>query len=115
MIARRRQGARQTLEDPLAAVRHLRELAVHDPHGANDPAPEGLPDRLMAEAYAEDRDLTREAPDERHADTRFRRRARPGRDHDLLRLPGGDLFQRERIVAVHLHVCAQLSRYWTRL
>src|SRR5438477_6655628 len=110
MIARRGQGTLQTPEDPVPAVRHLRELAVHDPRRANDPAAERLSDRLMAEANAEDRNLTGEALDERHADPGLRGRARPGGDDDPLRLPGCDLLQRERIVAIHLYVRAQPSR-----
>src|SRR2546430_8447331 len=109
MIARRGQGALQTLEDTVPAVRHLRELAVHDPRRADDPAAERLPDRLMAEANAEDRDLTREALNERHADASLRRRAGPGRDDNFLRLPGGDLFESQRIVAIHPHVRAKLT------
>src|SRR5258708_14425477 len=106
MIARRGQGAPQAFEDALAAVRHLRKLAVHDPRRTNDPAAERLPDRLMAEANAEDRDLTREALNERHADASLRRRAGPGRDDNFLRLPHGDLFESQRIVAIDPHVRA---------
>src|SRR5438132_13440824 len=110
MIARRSQGTLQTMEDPISAVRHLRELAVHDPRRANDPATERLSDRLMAEANAEDRNLTGETLDERHADPSLRGRARPGGDDDRLGRPGCDLLPRERIVAIHLHVPAQLPQ-----
>src|SRR6266496_6543033 len=91
MIARRRERAREALKDAVAAMRHPRELAVHDAAGSYDASTECLADRLMAEAHAEDRYLAREALDERHADARFRRRARPRRQDDLLRLPCGNL------------------------
>src|SRR5438132_959796 len=54
MIARDRERRSQPGEDPLLAVRDGGEFAVHYAPGAHDPTAEGLPDRLMAEAHAED-------------------------------------------------------------
>ena len=66
-----------------AVVRHRGDLAMHHPLRAHDAAAERLPDRLVPEAYAEDRDLPGEALDQRHRDAGLVGRARPGRDDDL--------------------------------
>src|SRR2546422_3162655 len=70
MIAPDRERRSQPGEDPLLAVRGGGEFAVHYAPGAHDPTAEGLPDRLMAEAHAEDRDLASKALDQWDADTR---------------------------------------------
>src|SRR5438128_11671682 len=47
VVARRGQWALEPFEQSLAAMRHRRELAVHDTAGANDASPERLADRLV--------------------------------------------------------------------
>src|SRR5687767_4134932 len=48
----------QALEQPAVVVLNPVGLAVHQPFGPHDLAPEGVPDRLMPQAYAQNRDLT---------------------------------------------------------
>src|SRR5262245_36215678 len=64
----------------------------------------------MAETDAENRNLPGEALDQRHRDAGFTRRARPRGDHDLSRLPGGDLLERQRVVAMNVHVRTELAQ-----
>src|SRR5207248_3905850 len=66
-------------------------------------------DRLMSEADTQDRDLACEMPDYIDADSRLLRCARPGRDHDPLRVEFLDLVNRGLIVAAHYHLLARLS------
>ena len=56
MVARRLERAVDAAEDAVALVADLGELAVHRQRRAHDLAAEGLADRLVAEADAEDRD-----------------------------------------------------------
>ena len=63
---------------------------MHQPVGDDDAPPEGLPDRLMPEAHAENGDGAREAHHGAEADARLVRRARTGRDHDALGIEAGD-------------------------
>ena len=68
---------------------------MHQLRRPNDLPSERLPDRLMAEANTEDRDLPREGSDDIQADSGFGRSLRTWRDHDFLwslfcnRLHGG--------------------------
>ncbi len=55
MIARGLEGRGQAREDALAGVMHRAHLAMHDLVAAHDLAAEGLADRLVAEADAEQR------------------------------------------------------------
>src|SRR5438309_10797757 len=66
VITSRRQGARKPRENTFAAMRDRRQLAVHDASRPHDATAKRRADRLMAEADAEDRYLTREALDQRH-------------------------------------------------
>ena len=75
--------------------------------GADDSAAKGLADGLMSKADAEHRNLPREVADQVDADTRFMRRAGPGRNHDAFRAHAFDLVDRHLIVAANLNVGAQ--------
>src|SRR5262245_18044966 len=101
---------RQAREDAPVVVVDGRGLAVHDARGADDLAPEGGADRLMAEADTEDRDPSREALDERHRDAGVARGARAGRDDDPVGSERGHLVERDGVVAPDLELRAQLTQ-----
>ena len=83
---------------------------MHHALGANDAAAERLPDRLMAQANAEQRNLAGEAPDQWHRDSRFGGRARAWRNDDVLRTERLDFVERDRIVADDLDRRAELTQ-----
>src|SRR5688500_19797821 len=56
MVARRREGVRQPAEYPAPVVADGGGLAVHELLRVHDPAAERLPDRLVPEADAQDRE-----------------------------------------------------------
>ena len=100
---------RDTAENALARVVNGRYFAMHQLPGVHDPAAEGLPDALVAETYAEDRDLTRKALDQRHRDAGFVGRARSGRNHDVRRPQRSHFFERYFVVAKHDDLLFQLT------
>jgi hypothetical protein len=114
VVARGHERGRQACEYAATVVRDRRELAVHHVLRAHDPAAERLADRLVAEAHAEDRHAAGEPPDQRHRDAGLVRRARARRHDDLLGLPRLDLVERDRVVAMHVHVGPSSPKYWTR-
>ena len=65
---------------------------MHQPLRVRDPRPVSLADRLMAEAYAEDREIRSQLSDDLNADACRRGIARSRRKDDPLRLHAGDLF-----------------------
>ena len=87
-----------------------RDLAVHHVLRAADAPAEGLPDRLVAKAYAEDRYLPGEALNQRHANAGLVRRAGTRRDDDRLRFPRRDFCERNRIVAMDVHIRTELAQ-----
>ena len=82
MIARRLERARQGVEDGLALMQNVGDLAVDGLRRAHDLAAKGLADGLMAEADAEDRDFRAGLADQVEADARLVRGAGAGRQHD---------------------------------
>ncbi|MNT40235.1 hypothetical protein D3C72_1765360 [compost metagenome] len=90
-------------------VRHRRHLAVHQLLGVDDLAAKGLADALVAETDAHDRQLAGEVVDGRHRDAGFVRRARAGRQHQVLRRQRLDFFQRDFVVAEDLDFLPQLA------
>src|SRR6185503_12114462 len=76
----------------------------------NDLAPEGLADRLVPEADAQDRDFSGERLDERHRNSRLVWRARPRGHDNLRRLEFFDALERDLVVAVHLHLLAEFAQ-----
>src|ERR1043166_9476742 len=110
VVARRREAIFQALEDRPAVVANLRRLAVDGRWAAHDAASEDLPDGLVAEADAEQRDVAGERGDQLQRDASLVGRARPRRDDDavgpylLLDLP-----DRHLVVAPHLDLGAKLA------
>src|SRR4029077_5099779 len=69
----------QPHEDALAVVLHLRGLPMHNAIGAHDTAAVGFTDRLMTQAYAQNRDTAPPSTDRLDGDSRLGWRARSGR------------------------------------
>jgi len=78
VVAGGHEGLGQATEDPRAAVVDLRGLPVHQGGRRDDPPAEDLPDALVAEADAEDRDRAAQGGDHLHGDAGVVGTARPG-------------------------------------
>src|SRR5690606_3284034 len=98
MVAGDVQRRRQTPEHGLARVADRRDLAVHDAPCADHASAVCRADRLMPEAYAEDRSGRPETADALDAHPGLRGCARTGRDDDPAGLHGVDLFDRDLVV-----------------
>jgi hypothetical protein len=99
VVPRGLEGRRHVLEHALARVANARELAVHWLWCPHHLAAEYLPDRLVAEADAEHRQLgLGRRLDEVHADTGLVGRAGAWREHD------GAGFERQRLLDADLVV-----------
>src|SRR5205807_4312842 len=96
-------------EHAAAVVLDRGRLAVHLPPGARDRGAEGLADRLMAEADAEDRDARPEPADNLEGDARVVGCPRARRDHDPLRPHRADPGQVDRVVADDLGLGAEFA------
>src|SRR5262249_53624084 len=77
---------------------------------AHDFTAERLPERLMTEAHAEDRDRGGGLVDEIEADARFIRGAWAGREHDGVRIGLDHVRRRKLVVAVNHDLRAQLTQ-----
>jgi hypothetical protein len=88
-------------------VQDLRRLAVYG-LAAHYLGPEGLSDRLVAQADAEDGDLAGELLDYLDRGAGLLRRARTGRDHYPIWVELEDLFRRDLVVAPDEYLPAQL-------
>src|SRR5271167_2978527 len=82
VIARRLEGCVDAAENARAVVADQRKLAVYWRRRPHDRAAEGVADRLMAKADAEDRDFAGSGRDQIEADAGLSRRAGAGREHD---------------------------------
>ena len=109
VVARGLERAGQAGEDPLAGMVDGRRLPVPGTAGADHLAAHGRAQALVAQADAEDRDPGAEAHDHVVGDPRLARRAGPRGDDDVARGQGGDLGERDRVVAVDGGRFAQLA------
>ena len=91
MVTRGGERVGETLKNGPAIVGDLAGLAVHDFRRKPHLAAEGLPEALVAQADAENRQTAGEFADQLQADARLRRRLRPRRDDDALGPEGFDL------------------------
>src|SRR5690242_19031198 len=107
MIACCREGRGETREYTACVVLYLRELAVHRGGCAHDLAAECLPDRLMSETDAEQRDFACAPDDQFKADAGFIRRAWARRENDRLRIGTEHGIDTDLIVAMDGDVGSQ--------
>src|SRR6185436_5731109 len=110
VVARRGESVRDRREYALAVVSHARDLAMHDARCPDYSTAESLPDRLMAQADAEDRDLAPELRDGAEGNAGFVGRAGTGRDDDARRFKPGRRIQVDFVVAHYLDFRAQLAQ-----
>src|SRR6476660_5498057 len=110
VIPRRRERAGQSGEDAVAAVIDLGRLAVKHHRRPHDGSAERRTYRLVSEAHAEDRDLSRKLLDERDTNPRLGRRARSGGDDDPVELsaPRPDLIDCDHVIPDDVHLRAKL-------
>src|SRR5690606_19900236 len=97
MISTGAQRRRKSVEESAPFVEDLARLAMERRHAAHLAA-ERDPDRLMAEADAEDRELAREASDRLDRDARVLRSTRPRRDDEAARSVRSDAVDVDRVV-----------------
>src|SRR6266516_3455244 len=107
MVARGLERRVDAAEHAAAPMPDLGELAVDGDRRAHDPSAERLPDRLVAETHAENRNARRGLVDEIEADARLIGSARAGREHDRVRIGREHVGARELIVAMHHDLRAQ--------
>jgi len=106
MVARGYEVLRQFAKNGLAIVMDAAGFAVHQRRGAHYLATEGVANRLMAEADAENWYLSGELADDVDANAGILRFAGAGGDHDTLRFLGGDLIERNLVVAADFELFA---------
>src|SRR5713101_7141943 len=109
MVARRREGIGQLPENILAVVTDLTGLAVEKFRSADDFSSKRSANGLMAEAHAENRKFPGKALDQLDGNARLLRRTRTGGNHDAFRLPPGNLFNGNLVVAMHFDLATQLA------
>src|SRR4051812_15598558 len=97
-------------EDTPAVVADARGLAVHDAPGPHHLSAEGLADRLMAEAHAEERHAARERRDQLERDAGIAGGARTRREHDVGRRERRDFVDGNLIVPEHPHLRPELAQ-----
>ncbi len=109
VIACGRHGAGKALEDAFIIVRDRAGFAVHQMRGAYYISAEGCADGLMSKAHAQDRNLTREVPNEVDADSRILRCAPAWRNNDALRVHRLHIGDSYLVVAAYLDLGPQFS------
>src|SRR5438046_9905101 len=110
MVPGRDERVREPREQAAAVVADRRGLAVHLRLRARDGGAERLPDRLVAEADAEDRRGRAEAPDHLEGDPRLVGVAGTRRDDNALGCPREDAREVNGVVAQHLEPGAELAQ-----
>ena len=111
VVARGLERRGQAAEDALALVVDGAELAVHDLAGAHHPAAEGLADRLVAEADAEQRRPgLGGGGDQGEADAGLVRGAGAGREQDRRRVERHRRLHVDLVVAADDGLGAQFSQ-----
>ncbi len=83
---------------------------MHHPVIHHDLAAVGLPDALVPEADAHDRQFAGEVLDDIDRQACLARGAGAGGDEDALRFVGFDLFKGDLVVSMHQHVRLQLAQ-----
>ena len=83
---------------------------MHDVRGPHDPAPERLPEALMAEAHPEHWSSPAKRPNDLIREPGVVRGARTGRDQDGIRLDLHDLINRAGVVPMDDGICSQFAQ-----
>ena len=102
VIARGDEWVGHAFKQALTIVINLVRFAVHEAFCSDNRSTECLPHRLMAEAYAEDRQLLSEVLDGLDGDSRFIWRARSGGNDQMGRFQLFDRGTIDLIVSVNL-------------
>jgi hypothetical protein len=110
MVARGLERLWQVFEHPLAAVVDHGCFPMHDPLRPDHLGAENLADTLVTQANAKHGDAGTQGAHHVQADTRLVRRARPGRNHDSLRLHFCNFIDRYRVVAHGFHFRPQFTQ-----
>ena len=97
-------GILQAGEQPAVVVMDHVGLAVHQAVGPHDVGAEGLADRLVPQADAQDRNLGGKAFDASARDAGLAGRAGAGRDDQMRGRRGRDLVERDLVVAMDLEI-----------
>ncbi|MNH25994.1 hypothetical protein D3C79_860220 [compost metagenome] len=109
MVAGDGQRVIEASEHALVLVQHRAGLAMHHLAGAHYITTEGLANGLVAQAYAEDRQLAGKVLDGLQRHTGFSRGARAGGDDNALGVQGFDLGDGQFVIANDLDLCTQLA------
>src|SRR5690606_28030254 len=91
MVAGRAETRRDARKDATPRMADLADLSVHWNRSADDLAAKNLPDRLMPEAYPQNRDHISDSGHQVEANASLIRRTGPGRQHDRFRVHRHDL------------------------
>ena len=110
VITGHRHGQVQAMKHTQILMEHRAGLAMHDLARPYHVTAKRLADGLMAQAYAQDRQLAGEIADGFKRDARFGRRARAWRNHDTLRIQGGNFGDGQFIVAHDLDLGTELAK-----
>jgi hypothetical protein len=109
MVAGRFKGRGQSFEQSGAMVMNRRGLSVHEPFRSHDFSSKNLSDALMTKTNAEKWSGFSEFADHITADACFRGGAGTGGNTDSLGRFFADFVERDLIVPVNLHLCAQFT------
>src|SRR3984885_8447644 len=109
VIARRLERRVDAAKNAAAVMADFRQLAVDECRRAHHLAAEGVADRLVAEADAEDRDCRSGARDQIETDAGLFGRAGAGRQHDRIGVGGDDVVACHLVVAMHLDLRPELT------
>src|SRR5437660_12925279 len=102
MTAGRLKWVGEVMKDGLAVMVNHGGLPVHQAFGMNDFASERHGKGLMPETDSQDRDSPGELTDCRHRYSGLFGRTGARRNHQLLRVQGFDLIDRDPVVSIHL-------------
>jgi hypothetical protein len=109
VVARGDHGCRQATENTVIIVSDGAGFAVHQVGSPDYFSAESLPNGLMAETYSQDRNFTREMPDQSDANASILRRTGSGRNHNLLRLQFLNVENRYLIIAPDFDLRTKLT------
>src|SRR5262249_42577171 len=110
VVARRPEWAIDAAEHPCAGLLDFRELAVDRDRRADHAAAKRLPDRLVAQADAEDWNVRGRALDQIEADAGLIGRTRPGRKHDRVGIARDNIIDADLIVAMDIDLRPQAAQ-----